>query len=536
MISSASSSSTSSLSVPPSSENNPPSDGEEFGSFTDVMQQHEGSSQSNGADAIPTPPSNSNAKTQASNSVPSNSISDDSAATDANAPVAPPSTAPAPAPAKTIPAPLAAGSDLSAMIVQASVLASNAQQILAAKGIVNSAGTTSFNSTGTTSAKNTAPSATDLATLIAQATLLLSGTRSTTSAKTSTPASTSSTADANKDSNSGSASTKDPSPSNPASVDLSTLIAQSSILLSTNQSSVAGSVSISGKDLPPAGSGKGLNGLNSKEKKSTSSNAEGSFLQSGAPGSSTALNFLGLAGALSNITSNSSVNQALTTTTGAKTSTLGDLASGASSLAGTANVERGKGMNSDLNSSEVELLSGAGANQLSTPAPADLHIQLSSNNDFTDALKQVMHVAQLSQTSESRTPMRVEMEIQTPPGAIVNIYVSKSGDQLRAQLSTNDPQALAWVQDQMSSLRSSSNLGVEVKWLPPQMETGTPITTSGGQDANLSWNQGGGQSNYQQPDERQQSGRQNESDETAELAAAGSSPFMNTLTALGRAA
>jgi hypothetical protein len=314
------------------------------------------------------------------------------------------------------------------------------------------------------------------------------------------------------------------------------LIAQSSILLSSNQGSAAGSASASGKDLPLAGSGKGLTGVNSKEKKSISSNGEGSFLQSGAPGSSTALNFLGLAGALSNITSNSSVSQTLTTSLGSKNSALGDLASGASSLAGTANVERGKVMNSDLNSSEAELLSGSGANQLSTPAPADLHIQLSSNNDFTDALKQVMHVAQLSQTSESRTPMRVEMEIQTPPGAIVNIYVSKSGDQLRAQLSTNDPQALAWVQDQMSSLRTSSNLGVEVKWLPPQMETGTPITTSGGQDANLSWNQGGGQSNYQQPDERPQSGRQNNSDETAELTAAGSNPFMNTLTAFGRAA
>ena len=117
--------------------------------------------------------------------------------------------------------------------------------------------------------------------------------------------------------------------------------------------------------------------------------------------------------------------------------------------------------------------------------------------------------------------MRVEMEIQTPPGAIVNIYVSKSGDGLRAQLSTNDPVALAWVQNQMTSLKNSGDLGVDVKWAPPQMETGPAITTSGSQDANLNWNQGGGQSQYEQADERQQNNRQQTADEP-ELATAGS--------------
>jgi hypothetical protein len=193
-------------------------------------------------------------------------------------------------------------------------------------------------------------------------------------------------------------------------------------------------------------------------------------------------------------------------------------------------------MNSDLTTWATQLLSGSGAPQPSTQRQPDLQIQLASNHDFTDALKQVMHVAQLTQTGESRTPMRVEMEIQTPPGAIVNIYVSKTGDQWRAQLSTNDPVAMAWVQNQMTSLRQTSDLGVEVKWLPPQMETNAPIATSGGQEANLSWNQGGGQANYQQPDDRQQSGRQSSAEETDEYAATGSKGFMNTLTALRRAA
>lgn len=194
-------------------------------------------------------------------------------------------------------------------------------------------------------------------------------------------------------------------------------------------------------------------------------------------------------------------------------------------------------MNAQANINELALLSGNGGNAVPSQSSADLHIQLSSNSDFTDALKQVMHIAQLTQTSGSGTPMRVEMEIQTPPGAIVNVYVSRQDDGWRAQLSTNDPAALSWVQDQVSSLRQSSDLGVEVKWLPPQLEGSASIATSGSQDSNLSWNQGGqGQSHYQQPDERQQSGQQQNADSTSDFESTQSNPFMNTLAALGRAA
>ena len=117
----------------------------------------------------------------------------------------------------------------------------------------------------------------------------------------------------------------------------------------------------------------------------------------------------------------------------------------------------------------------------------------------------------------------------------MNVYVSKQDDGWRAQLSTNDPTALSWVQDQVASLRSSSDLGVEVKWLPPQLEGTNTIMTSGSQDANLGWNQGGGQSGYQQQDDRQQSTRQQDAD-AQELANGSANQFMNTLSALGRAA
>lgn len=240
---------------------------------------------------------------------------------------------------------------------------------------------------------------------------------------------------------------------------------------------------------------------------------------------------------LSSITSGSIVSQQLTSNSGTKNNSLEGIAAAASSTTGTANVEKEKAMSAELNIPELTLLSGNGGNAIPSPSTADLHIQLASNNDFTDALKQVMHVAQLTQTSESRTPMRVEMEIQTPPGAIVNVYISKQSDGWRAQLSTNDPAALSWVQDQVSSLRQSSDLGVEVKWLPPQVESGAALTMSGSQDSNLSWNQGGqGQSNYQQPDERQQPGRQQNGEATPELAASPSNQFTDTLAELGRAA
>ncbi len=306
-------------------------------------------------------------------------------------------------------------------------------------------------------------------------------------------------------------------------------LAQAAIL----SSGASTTTTSTGKDLSSTGTGKGQTSVTSKEKKSTTSDTEGSFLQSGTSDASTSLGTLSLLGTLTSTTGNASGNQTFTSTTGGKNSPLTALSGGAASATGTANVEKEKAMNSNLTTSADELLSATGANSLATPKQADLQIELSSNHDFTDALKQVMHVAQLTQTSQSATPMRVEMTIQTPPGAIVNIYVSKSGDQWRAQLGTNDPQALAWVQTQVSSLKSS-DLGVEVKWLPPQMENTTMMTTSGSQDANLSWNQGGGQSGeQQQSDERQQPRQQAEADEL-EYADSGTN-FMSTLNTVGSA-
>jgi hypothetical protein len=109
-------------------------------------------------------------------------------------------------------------------------------------------------------------------------------------------------------------------------------------------------------------------------------------------------------------------------------------------------------------------------------------------------------------------------------------------------LSTNDPQALAWVQDQITSLRQTTDTGVNVRWLPAQMETGTAnITTSSsssGNEQNSAWDRGGqGQQNQPQPDDdREQSARQKRANSASRIIAPPSTHFMEVLGAFGRAA
>jgi hypothetical protein len=268
-----------------------------------------------------------------------------------------------------------------------------------------------------------------------------------------------------------------------------------------------------------------------KEKKSASENAEGSFIQSGASTSTTGSTSLCISSTPLIVNSKSTAGQQLTASGGAGNSSIGGVSGAASFTAGIANVENEKAMTTSL--SFPEIFSSCATSTLSQQKPADLQILLSSNNDFEDALKQVMHVAQLTQTNESRTPMRVEIEIQTPPGAIVNVYVSRQNDQWRAQLSTNDVQALNWVQDKMTSLRQSNDFGIEVRWLPPQMDS---ASASSQHNANLSWDRGGqGQNSYQQPDERQQSQRQKKAAPFPELTSVLSNQFSSVIPALGRA-
>jgi hypothetical protein len=271
------------------------------------------------------------------------------------------------------------------------------------------------------------------------------------------------------------------------------------------------------------------------EKKSASATAERSFIQ---PDTSMA-SALGLAliGSSSPISYHLQqvYNQSVTTpsvTPGAGSTTT---AADALAATGMGSVKKEHEMNATLDM--TDLMVSNGSNPLVTRTPADVHILLGSNNDFKDALAQVMHVAELSNLSASTPPLRVAIEIQTPPGAVVNLYVSKLPDNTyRVQLGTDDAQALNWVQGQIGSLKQSTDTGVQVRWLPAQLETTSTLTTSSSGESGLGWNRGGGQGQWQgqQPgEERQQSPRQKRGGYANPREPELSIPFIG---ALGRAA
>ena len=191
-------------------------------------------------------------------------------------------------------------------------------------------------------------------------------------------------------------------------------------------------------------------------------------------------------------------------------------------------------MNTDLNLPTML----ASANGTSSSA-SDVNILLSSNNDFEDALKQVVHIAQLNDAAGSTSePTRVAIELQTPPGAIVNVYVSKQDDSTyRAQLSTTDPGALSWVQDKIATLRQGDDLGVQVKWLPAQIESSTSLSaTTSGDSSNLNWNRDGQQQNNPTADDQSRNQQQNQSSYEDGLSDEESDSFASNLQAVGGAA
>ena len=192
-------------------------------------------------------------------------------------------------------------------------------------------------------------------------------------------------------------------------------------------------------------------------------------------------------------------------------------------------------MNATLDLPDIDL--GLTSNSAAAASPdLDIHVVLGTNHDFQEALQQVMHVAEHSGLSPLTPPLRIAIEIQTPPGAVVNVYISRQHDQYRAQLSASDPQALSWVQDQIGVLRETTDTDVAVRWLPAQLE---PASTSAlDQKCSFTWgdqSQQGRNQNSQLADDRQQS-RQRKPGWSGRVAAAVGDDFSSTLGALGRAA
>ena len=210
-----------------------------------------------------------------------------------------------------------------------------------------------------------------------------------------------------------------------------------------------------------------------------------------------------------------------------------DAMESAGGIAGMANGKKATEMNATLDLPEIDLSSMSNSAGQASP-DLDVHIVLGTNHDFQEALQQVMHVAEHSGLSPLTPPLRIAIEIQTPPGAVVNVYIFRQHDQYRAQLSASDPQALSWVQDQIGVLRETTDADVAVRWLPAQLEP----SAASDQKCSFTWgdsNQQGRQGNSHLADDRQQS-RQRKPGWSGRVAAVETNDFSSALGALGRAA
>jgi hypothetical protein len=284
-------------------------------------------------------------------------------------------------------------------------------------------------------------------------------------------------------------------PALPAPVtNLSAVLAQAAIMSAGLRQNAAPSSSMAvvvapGNKMPFSTVSKSPGNTPAKEKKSAAIFAEGSFIQlPGATPSTASAIGMGLVDPVSAGAYSPAGQQPTPVEYSWNFSPRGSIGD-ALSLAGMANGEKESMTNGLFNLGEIFAGQGitvpAGANAMPADSFGGTNIATNGNHEFAAALKQVMDVARMTAETPGRLPLRVAIEIQTPPGAIVNVFVSRQNDQWRAQLSTNDPQALAWVQDQVAALRQSSDAGTDVRWLPPQMEGNTAFNYSrdgGGQN------------------------------------------------------
>jgi hypothetical protein len=273
------------------------------------------------------------------------------------------------------------------------------------------------------------------------------------------------------------------------------------------------------------------------EKKSDSTPSQGSFLQSDTTVANPSWMLSGAVSPSQLVNIQDSISQTVTNHSGAPENTVNDLSGDATGAAGMANGKKEKDMNATLDL--PNLVASTGTDPMTAKASPDLTIQLGSNQGFKDALGQVMRVAEVSGLSSTTPPLRVAIEIQTPPGAIVNVYVSKQDDGYRAQLSATDPQALSYVQDQISSLRQSTDTGVSVRWLPAQLETSSSLSSgSSSNESGLSWDRGGQgqQGQQQQADERRQASQQKKPLFDGLVSTGRSTTFKDAFSTVGRVA
>ena len=68
------------------------------------------------------------------------------------------------------------------------------------------------------------------------------------------------------------------------------------------------------------------------------------------------------------------------------------------------------------------------------------------------------------------TPRRIEVKLQTPQGSQITLYIARVNQELRAQFSANNHQAFAWLQSEITQLKTL-NSSEAIRWLPAQIES-----------------------------------------------------------------
>jgi hypothetical protein len=529
------------VSTSPSSTPTAPDPGDDQSqSFHDVMQQQS-------EDTAPAPSNNSSTRTPSSGNTSNadTSNSDDSTDTTANSdgsdsaptkPVTRSMTIVAPATIRNGRSNRRDTVSLTTTVLAAATGQGTNTAPSAASGANSKSGTTKSTTTASTPG-NAGSSATtttsDMSTMMIQAMLHASQLQSTQNMPAVSAITQPSSRSANADTPAAATSANSSLVATTTPATVSSLAAQALAAATAASTATSQAKVTTGTETPLSGLAKASTANGTKEKKSASGSSEGSFLQAGntaGTGISTTSNLTATA---VTAVDNSSQNQQFTSQSGSSKNAANSLGVSGAAGIGTNRDDKSSTMNTDLNLSDMLASTNSAAN-----TPPEVNILLSSNNDFEDALKQVIHIAQLNDATGSSSstvnPTRIAIELQTPPGAIVNVYVSKVDDTYRAQLSTSDPAALSWVQDKIASLRSN-DLGVEVKWLPAQVESSSSIsaTTTSSDSSNLNWNRDGQQQNNPSSDDRDQYQRQNQSSYEDDLVEDGADSFTSSLATAG---
>ncbi len=89
-------------------------------------------------------------------------------------------------------------------------------------------------------------------------------------------------------------------------------------------------------------------------------------------------------------------------------------------------------------------------------------ITVSNSEQFAEAVQNALN------TPRELLPRRVEIQVQTPPGAVVTLSLTRSNGELRAQFDANNAQTLQWLNNEVGRLQNM-NFGLTVRWAPPQM-------------------------------------------------------------------